>query len=218
MVESISILTPNTYLLDIVSWGVIMAKKKLSSDRKRSRPVEKRSKLKTVKRNKLLMGAIVLVIAIVAIAAIYLVYNYVGSDTNGEDGANGNGEETYPIAVIDTSMGTIKVELYDDKAPNTCENFIKYANDGFYSGLVFHRVANLDQSALETHVVQGGGFDGDGNHKEPTYAEIDLEIDPDLTHVNGSIAMARTNDPNSATSQFFICDGKQTYHKSHATW
>ena len=107
------------------------------------------------------------------------------------------------IAIIDTSMGTIKVELYEDKVPNTCENFIKLANDGFYDGLVFHRV-------IDDFMIQGGGFYADGTQKESPYGTIDLEINPDVRHVDGAIAMARTSDPNSATSQFYICDGAQS--------
>ena len=107
-----------------------------------------------------------------------------------------------PIAIIDTTQGTVVVELYEDKVPNTCENFIKLANDGFYSGLVFHRV-------IDDFMIQGGGFDADGNQKESPYGAIDLEINTEVRHVDGAIAMARTNDPNSATSQFYICDGVQ---------
>jgi cyclophilin family peptidyl-prolyl cis-trans isomerase len=99
-------------------------------------------------------------------------------------------------------MGTIKVELYEDKVPNTVDNFIKLANDGFYEGLVFHRV-------IDDFMIQGGGFYPDGNQKSSPYGPIDLEIHPDVKHVDGAIAMARTSDPDSATSQFFIDDGAQ---------
>lgn len=112
-----------------------------------------------------------------------------------------------PISLIDTTMGMIVVELYEDKVPNTVENFIKLANDGFYTDLVFHRVANLIQTEPDTHVIQGGGFDIDGVQKESPYGTIDLEINETVRHVDGAIAMARTPDPNSATSQFYICDG-----------
>jgi cyclophilin family peptidyl-prolyl cis-trans isomerase len=108
-----------------------------------------------------------------------------------------------PIVSIDTSMGEITIELYIDKAPNTCQNFIKLASDGFYENLVFHRV-------IDDFMIQGGGFDQDGTRKESPYGPIDLEIHPDVRHVDGAIAMARTTDPNSATSQFYICDGAQT--------
>jgi len=107
-----------------------------------------------------------------------------------------------PIAFIDTSMGIIYVELYEDKVPNTVNNFINLANDNFYDGLVFHRV-------IDDFMIQGGGFEPDGTRMESPYEPIDLEINPDVHHVDGAIAMARTSDPNSATSQFFINDGPQ---------
>ena len=176
-----------------------MIAKNVSSDRKRSRPVEKQSKFTKIKKNKILTSVVLIFIIIVAISA---VYTYMGNDSDNE----GN-----PVAIIDTSMGIIEVELYEDKAPNTCENFIKLANDGFYSGLVFQRVANLDSSEPDTHVIQGGGFDEDGNYKESPYGTIDLEIHTDLVHDDGAIAMARTTNPNSATSQFYICDGAHHY-------
>ena len=106
------------------------------------------------------------------------------------------------IAVIETNKGTIKFELYTEKAPKTTENFINLANDGFYQGLIFHRV-------VSGFVIQGGGFYPDGTQKESPYGTIDLEIHPDLVHDGGAVAMARTSDPNSATSQFYICDGPQ---------
>jgi cyclophilin family peptidyl-prolyl cis-trans isomerase len=109
---------------------------------------------------------------------------------------------TNSIAVIDTTMGTMLVELYEDKMPITSANFIKLANDGFYDGLVFHRVIN-------DFVIQGGGYYPNGTQKISPYGPIDLEINPDVHHLDGAIGMARTNDPNSATSQFFIDDGAQ---------
>lgn len=108
----------------------------------------------------------------------------------------------YPLAIIDTSMGTIIAELYIQKALITVGNFIDLANEGFYNNTVFHRV-------IDNFMIQGGGFNADGTYKESPYGPIDLEIDPDLHHVDGAIAMARTSDPNSATSQFFIDDGAQ---------
>lgn len=109
-----------------------------------------------------------------------------------------------PFAIIETNMGTMKLELYRDKVPITVENFIKLANDGFYDDLVFHRV-------IDDFVIQGGGYYANGTHKTSPYGPIELEIHPDVRHVDGAISMARTSDPNSATSQFFICDGKQSF-------
>jgi len=110
----------------------------------------------------------------------------------------------YPIAIIDASMGVIKVELYTDKLPNTTANFIKLAEDGFYNGLVFHRV-------IKGFVIQGGGYYPNGTLKESPYGTIKLETHPDVKHVDGAISMARTMDPDSASSQFFICDGAQPH-------
>jgi len=109
-----------------------------------------------------------------------------------------------PFAIIETNMGTMKLELYKDKMPITVENFIKLANDGFYDDLVFHRV-------IDDFVIQGGGYYANGTHKTSPYGSIELEIHPSVRHVDGAISMARTSDPNSATSQFFICDGKQSF-------
>ena len=160
------------------------------SQRKRSNPVKKQSIFKS---NGVKIGIVIIFIAIVAIAAVYL---YSGSSDEG------NGISENPIAIIDTSMGTIKVELYKDKVPNTCDNFIKLVNDGFYDNLVFHRV-------IDNFMIQGGGFYANGTPKVSPYGPIDLEIHSEVRHVDGAIAMARTNDPNSATSQFFINDGDQ---------
>lgn len=172
-----------------------MSAKGIDSSRRRSRPVKKKSPFE--KKEVKMGGLLIVAIAIIASVAIYI-------NMNAEEKEN-------PIAVIDTSMGTIKVELYEDKVPNTCDNFIKLANDGFYDGLVFHRVANLIPDKPETHIIQGGGFTADGTPKESPYGPIDLEIDPEVRHVDGAIAMARTSDPNSATSQFYICDGAQSF-------
>jgi len=109
-----------------------------------------------------------------------------------------------PFAIIETNMGTMKLELYKDKVPITVENFIKLANDGFYDDLVFHRV-------IDDFVIQGGGYYANGTNKVSPYGPIELEIHPDVRHVDGAVSMARTSDPNSATSQFFICDGKQSF-------
>lgn len=266
---------------------MIMAAKKRKSDRKRSRPLEKRGKIAKAKSNKLFIGVIVVTIAVIVILAVFYLYTPGVGDGNGgetntipsasadypvisknsvinqidilandidDDGdtlnitdlsipshgsvtlngsyaeytpsnnftgvdsfeytiSDGKGGTTTaivhvvvadenPVALINTSMGMIVVELYEDKVPTTTENFIKLANDGFYNGLVFHRV-------IDDFMIQGGGFTADGTPKESPYGTIDLEIHPDVRHVDGAIAMARTSDPNSATSQFFINDGSQ---------
>jgi len=161
------------------------------SDRKRSRPVTKQS----FKKNKLILGIALVVVVIIVIAGLYIVF-FSNKDNNS------NNVSTNPIAVIDTSMGIIKVELFQDKVSNTVNNFMNLANISFYDGLVFHRVIN-------DFMIQGGGFYSNGSQKQSPFGAIDLEIYPSVTHVDGAIAMARTDDPNSATSQFFIDDGAQ---------
>ena len=102
-----------------------------------------------------------------------------------------------PVKVLmETSAGNIELELYQDKAPKTVENFLKYVNSGFYNGTIFHRV-------IKDFMIQGGGFTQDMNQK-PTNAPIANEAYNGLKNDRGTIAMARTNDPHSATSQFFI--------------
>lgn len=108
----------------------------------------------------------------------------------------------HPIALIDTNKGMIVIELYNDKVPNTVENFIRYANAEFYNELCFHRIK-------DDFMIQSGAYYPDGNYKTPLYDPINLEIASDLKHEDGSISMARSSEPNSATSQFFICDGAQ---------
>jgi len=111
---------------------------------------------------------------------------------------------TNSIAVMNTTMGTILLELFEDKMPNTTANFIRLAKNNFYNGLVFHRV-------IDDFVIQGGGYYPNGTEKISPYGPIDLEINPKVHHLDGTIGMARTSDPNSATCQFFIDDGAQPY-------
>ncbi len=101
-----------------------------------------------------------------------------------------------PVVLMKTSMGDIKIELDKGKAPVTVENFLVYVNGKFYDGTVFHRV-------IPAFMIQGGGFDKDMKQKK-TNAAIKNEAGNGLKNVNGTIAMARTGDPNSATAQFFI--------------
>ncbi|WP_342130620.1 peptidylprolyl isomerase [Hydrogenophaga sp. OTU3427] len=105
--------------------------------------------------------------------------------------------QTAPAKVkLNTSLGDIVIELNAEKAPKTVENFLQYVKDGHFDGLVFHRV-------IGNFMIQGGGFNADMQQK-PTRAPIPLEAGNGLKNERGTIAMARTNNPNSATSQFFI--------------
>lgn len=107
-----------------------------------------------------------------------------------------------PISLMITNLGSMHIELFIDEQPITSQNFIDLANIDFFDGLVFHRV-------VDDFVIQGGGYDVNGSRKDSPLGTIPLETHPDITHVDGAISMARTSDPDSATSQFFICDGAQ---------
>ncbi len=104
--------------------------------------------------------------------------------------------EEQPRVRLETSAGDIVLELYPEKAPKTVENFLRYVNSGFYDGTVFHRV-------ISNFMIQGGGFTVD-LQKKPTNPPIENEANNGLKNSRGTIAMARTSDPHSATSQFFI--------------
>ncbi|KAF3977943.1 MAG: peptidyl-prolyl cis-trans isomerase [Methylococcales symbiont of Iophon sp. n. MRB-2018] len=97
---------------------------------------------------------------------------------------------------LTTSLGEIIIQLNTEKAPVSSENFITYVKEGFYDGTIFHRV-------IPDFMAQGGGFDTDFNQKE-VHAPIKNEANNGLKNTRGSIAMARTSDPDSATAQFFI--------------
>jgi peptidyl-prolyl cis-trans isomerase B (cyclophilin B) len=102
-----------------------------------------------------------------------------------------------PIMVeLHTNHGIIKIELDAEKAPKSVENFLAYVKKGHYDGTVFHRV-------IDGFMIQGGGFEA-GMKQKPTDAPIENEANNGLKNVHGSVAMARTNDPHSATAQFFI--------------
>jgi cyclophilin family peptidyl-prolyl cis-trans isomerase len=101
-----------------------------------------------------------------------------------------------PVVELSTSFGPVRIELYPDKAPKTVANFLQYAKDGFYDGTIFHRV-------IPGFMVQGGGFTADMKQKK-TREPIANEAQNGLKNTTGTIAMARTSDPHSATAQFFI--------------
>ena len=116
-----------------------------------------------------------------------------------------------PVVVLETSMGTITIELDKEKAPITVENFLKYVDAGFYDNLIFHRV-------ISNFMIQGGGFDEKLNEKtEGQRGTIKNESGNGLSNVKGTIAMARTGDPDSAQNQFFInVDGQQEARRLRA--
>ncbi len=107
-----------------------------------------------------------------------------------------------PHALITTSKGEIEVELYADRTPQTVANFVKLVNDGFYDGLIFHRV-------IKDFMIQGGGFTAQGQQRNT--APIPFESDPTLTHVDGALSMASTAARVGGSNQFFICDGDRHF-------
>ena len=107
------------------------------------------------------------------------------------------------MVTLKTNFGEIKLELFEDKAPKTVENFISYVEDGFFDNTIFHRVIN-------GFMVQGGGFTVDMEQKE-TKAPIQNEANNGVANEIGTVAMARTQDPHSATAQFFINVGNNDF-------
>jgi peptidyl-prolyl cis-trans isomerase A (cyclophilin A) len=133
------------------------------------------------------------VLTIAPIMAVGLITAAYGQNKAAKAGAAAG---KYPTVVMDTSMGTIKIELYTDKAPVTAKNFIAYVNAGFYNNTTFHRV-------VPGFVIQGGGY-LETMVAKPTRAGIQNESKNGLKNLRGTLSMARYTDPNSATSQFFI--------------
>ncbi|MBW1679616.1 MAG: peptidyl-prolyl cis-trans isomerase [Deltaproteobacteria bacterium] len=105
-------------------------------------------------------------------------------------------KEANPVVIMETSEGTVRIELWAGKAPITVENFLQYVDEKFYDGTIFHRV-------IDNFMIQGGGFTADMKEKDP-HAPIKNEAAAELKNDRGAIAMARTGVIHSATSQFFI--------------
>ena len=110
--------------------------------------------------------------------------------------------------LIETNLGSFAVELDEAKAPKTCQNFLRYVDSGHYAGTIFHRV-------IDGFMVQGGGYDASYG-KKPTREPVENEADNGLRNTVGTVAMARTSDPHSATAQFFVnvADSAILDHKS----
>ena len=121
--------------------------------------------------------------------------------------AAGGARAANPVVVIETSMGNIKVELFEDKAPITVKNFLGYVDDKFYDGTIFHRV-------IDGFMIQGGGY-APGLKEKKTKDQIKNEANNGLSNARGTLAMARTGVVDSATAQFFInhADNTQLDHK-----
>lgn len=145
-----------------------------------------------------------LVVLLAVVASGVLASSCSRNETNGSGEkqtevrqvADTNESVTRPVVVIETSMGTIKAELWEDKAPDTVANFLTYVDDKFYDGLIFHRV-------IPRFMIQGGGFSPEMAEK-PVRPPIKNEAAFGVLNNRGTLAMARTGDPHSATAQFYI--------------
>ena len=157
--------------------------------RKRSNPPQPKKK----DNKKIIMLLAIFAIIVIIVAAYILM----------QPGGNNTAEEGNPIAVFDTTYGTFKVELFEDKLPITSGNFIKLVNDGFYDGMNFYRIS-------DNFMIQAGNTFPDGSTKESPYGNIIFESDGTLSHEDGSISMASTGYAVGGSSQFFICDGAQS--------
>lgn len=125
-------------------------------------------------------------------------FAFAGCEKKEEDGGTADvGSDPITVIMEVKGHGAMTIELYPDVAPITVENFVSYVEDGFYDGLTFHRI-------YKNFMIQGGD---DGKDHTPIKGEFTSNgVENNLSHKRGVISMARTNDPNSATSQFFICD------------
>jgi len=133
--------------------------------------------------------------ALTVSAALPVAYAADAPDAAAPTGAPPNLGPTIKVD-LKTNMGDIVLELYPEKAPKTVDNFLKYVKEGFYSGTIFHRV-------IDGFMIQGGGYDKKLTEK-PVHAPVQNEAKNGLKNETYTIAMARTGNPHSATSQFFI--------------
>lgn len=139
-----------------------------------------------INRNVLIFGMVAILVIIGILVAPKLI--------------NTSGSKSLGMVTVEmkTNKGTIVIELDGENSPITTENFLKYVNDGYYDGLIFHRV-------IDGFMVQGGGFESGMKERSATYPPIKNEAkESGLENNRGTISMARTNNPDSATSQFFI--------------
>lgn len=182
---------------------------KTESDRKRSRPVTKASAVAKLKRNKIVMFLVIVLILIIVCGSVYVILNNLPKSNDSDTSSYQDDPvytaaisgTNYPVAVLETSKGVIAIELYNDKMPITCSNFIKLVNEGFYDGMIFHRV-------MDNFMIQAGKTFPDGSSKNSKYGNIQFE-ESDILHVDGAISMASTGARVGGSAEFFICDGAQ---------
>jgi len=140
--------------------------------------------------------ALILIVIVIAVVAVVVSQNLLNPKSD-------NVPEGNPVALFDTDYGTFKVELFQDKMPETVDNFVKLINDGFYNGVIFHRIG-------DNFMIQGGGYYPNGTRKTSPYGNIPFETS-DVLHVDGAISMASTGAKVGGAAEFFICDGPQTF-------
>lgn len=132
---------------------------------------------------------------VIQVLLVVLGLSLVTLNASAQEGSNSVNQDLPKVRIL-TSEGAIELQLRPDVAPQTVENFLKYAQDGFFDGTIFHRV-------IPGFMIQGGGFTKNMARKE-TRSPIRNEASPTLPNLRGTVAMARTNAPDSATSQFFV--------------
>ena len=165
-------------------------------DKPRKRVDNPPQKLQKTSRKWIYLALIIIVIALAVIALVLSQDLWLNNQNNNETSEN-------PIAVFTTNLGTFKVELFRDKMPDTVDNFVQLVNDGFYNGLIFHRIG-------DDFMIQGGGYYPNMTRKTSPYGNIDFETS-DVKHVDGAISMASTGAKVGGAAEFFICDGAQTF-------
>jgi cyclophilin family peptidyl-prolyl cis-trans isomerase len=165
-------------------------------DKPRKRVDNPPQRLQKTSRKWIYVALVLIVITIAVIAFVILQNSSPNSQNNGTPVGN-------PVALFDTSFGTFKVELFKDRMPETVDNFVKLVNDGFYNGLIFHRIG-------EGFMIKGGGYYPNGTLKPSPYGNIPFETS-NVTHVDGAISMASTGAKVGGSAQFFICDGAQSF-------
>jgi cyclophilin family peptidyl-prolyl cis-trans isomerase len=140
--------------------------------------------------------ALILIVIVIAVVAVVVSQNLLNPKSD-------NVPEENPVALFDTDYGTFKVELFQDKMPETVDNFVKLINDGFYNGVIFHRIG-------DNFMIQSGGYYPNGTRKTSPYGNIPFETS-DVLHVDGAISMASTGAKVGGAAEFFICDGAQSF-------
>jgi len=144
------------------------------------------------KKNKQSSKVFMMGILVTALIAVTLLMGMGGTPDSGKKQSS-----EHPIVVIETTGGRIGIELYPEATPITVKNYLEYVNEGFYDGTIFHRV-------IPGFVVQGGGFEEGMVPKETREPIKNEAFSKKISNLRGTVAMARANDPDSATSQFFI--------------